>query len=619
MEPVNIEDGIDEHISLQVIDFSNLEDCVNKNDETLFFYILVLAIQYYGTAATILAEMCWEYVARFVIEGRSNQNNGGLSYAGKIEDMLVSGGVLQVFRLPLMSIGLNPKRLKNKKNLKRDNHLIATPSSDIPKTQTIYMKAFGCSHNPGDREYMVGQLSAFGYALSDNPEEADLWLINTCTVYSPSQSDIEKMVSVKGMIIRCSSLIPEIRVGVIQCLVCAYFSDPIIVDREDQMVEEQGLAGGSGPSKNRGDFAWLSLDVSSYLCDLNFECLRVANVAFREIDFEEKMHTRRASRLRLIDKEVKNENNVSGHAQMDEGSNVEELVIAKDIPLAVVILEAGGSSSRYRKEVATEDSGEEEMEGGQKKKGKGQAEPSGGERGEGEQSDRSEDSTESDKANGYIFQLKPPEGIMAYRGQIRLEMRLPLRRLVKEMLNFWEVTQVQMNGNLYEMMKRKRQKKTDSLLRSIPITSKPSKKRGGKGVLKFVEGIEEENLARKAERGKGKVVPNSPRVLQTKVTQCRRCRALGDDDAEDVGKDMTEAEREEQALAMAASMVELCGDDPDESSRQMKWSMYQGDAWAQSFNMAVKVLMRKIQEAVDSLELARGTEASVVSENKTLK
>lgn len=30
-----------------------------------------------------------------------------------------------------------------------------------------------------DSEYMAGQLSAFGYPLSDNPEEADLWLINT--------------------------------------------------------------------------------------------------------------------------------------------------------------------------------------------------------------------------------------------------------------------------------------------------------------------------------------------------------------------------------------------------------------------------------------------------------
>ncbi|KAI4332263.1 hypothetical protein L6164_017186 [Bauhinia variegata] len=52
-------------------------------------------------------------------------------------------------------------------------------------TQTIFMKTFGCSHNQSDSEYMPGQLSAFGYTLSDNRDEADLWQINACTVKSP--------------------------------------------------------------------------------------------------------------------------------------------------------------------------------------------------------------------------------------------------------------------------------------------------------------------------------------------------------------------------------------------------------------------------------------------------
>ncbi|KAI3464344.1 hypothetical protein Pfo_021007 [Paulownia fortunei] len=59
---------------------------------------------------------------------------------------------------------------------------------------TIYMKTFGCSHNQSDSEYMAGQLSAFGYNLSENQDEADLWLINTCTVKSPSQSAMETLI-----------------------------------------------------------------------------------------------------------------------------------------------------------------------------------------------------------------------------------------------------------------------------------------------------------------------------------------------------------------------------------------------------------------------------------------
>ena len=77
-------------------------------------------------------------------------------------------------------------------------------------SQSIYLKTFGCSHNQAsvsfssfqlhcitrisiprdklsfslvsfqsDSEYMAGQLSSFGYAVTDDPEVADLWLINT--------------------------------------------------------------------------------------------------------------------------------------------------------------------------------------------------------------------------------------------------------------------------------------------------------------------------------------------------------------------------------------------------------------------------------------------------------
>lgn len=44
-------------------------------------------------------------------------------------------------------------------------------------------------------------------------------------------ADIEKMISVKGMVIRCSSIIPEIKEAVFQCLICGYYSEPITVAR----------------------------------------------------------------------------------------------------------------------------------------------------------------------------------------------------------------------------------------------------------------------------------------------------------------------------------------------------------------------------------------------------
>ncbi|KAJ6693650.1 hypothetical protein OIU85_004430 [Salix viminalis] len=111
-----------------------------------------------------------------------------------IEDLLVGNGSGSPpgFRLPLNAVGVNLKKNKNKPA----RQLSETPiSSKIPGTQTIYIKTFGCSHNQSDSEYMAGQLSSFGYSLSDSPEEADLWLINTCTVKSPSQSAMDTLIS----------------------------------------------------------------------------------------------------------------------------------------------------------------------------------------------------------------------------------------------------------------------------------------------------------------------------------------------------------------------------------------------------------------------------------------
>ncbi|KAL1564816.1 tRNA (N(6)-L-threonylcarbamoyladenosine(37)-C(2))-methylthiotransferase [Salvia divinorum] len=113
-----------------------------------------------------------------------------------IEDLLVGGGggVPPGFRLPVTAaVGVKP-RSKSRSTVFQDS-LKSPSSAKIPGTQTIYLKTFGCSHNQSDSEYMAGQLSAFGYNLSDNQDEADLWLINTCTVKAPSQSAMETLIT----------------------------------------------------------------------------------------------------------------------------------------------------------------------------------------------------------------------------------------------------------------------------------------------------------------------------------------------------------------------------------------------------------------------------------------
>ncbi|KAL2467598.1 Methylthiotransferase [Forsythia ovata] len=121
-----------------------------------------------------------------------------------IEDLLAAGGSPPGFRLPLTAaVGVNPKHKKKNKTINSlpkstffyQDSVNSYDTTKIPGTETIYMKTFGCSHNQSDSEYMAGQLSAFGYNFSDNPDEADLWLINTCTVKSPSQSAMETLIA----------------------------------------------------------------------------------------------------------------------------------------------------------------------------------------------------------------------------------------------------------------------------------------------------------------------------------------------------------------------------------------------------------------------------------------
>ena len=57
----------------------------------------------------------------------------------------------------------------------------------IPGTQNVFLKTYGCSHNTSDSEYMMGLLAEYGYNFVDDFGEADVCVINSCTVKNPSQ------------------------------------------------------------------------------------------------------------------------------------------------------------------------------------------------------------------------------------------------------------------------------------------------------------------------------------------------------------------------------------------------------------------------------------------------
>src|SRR5207237_5187498 len=47
---------------------------------------------------------------------------------------------------------------------------------------TVYIETYGCQMNVSDTELMLGKLTASGYESVEQPEGADVILINTCAI-----------------------------------------------------------------------------------------------------------------------------------------------------------------------------------------------------------------------------------------------------------------------------------------------------------------------------------------------------------------------------------------------------------------------------------------------------
>ena len=64
------------------------------------------------------------------------------------------------------------------------------PSEDTP-TRKVYIRSFGCQMNEYDSDKMSDVMAAAeGYTPTDNPEEADLILFNTCSVREKAQEKV---------------------------------------------------------------------------------------------------------------------------------------------------------------------------------------------------------------------------------------------------------------------------------------------------------------------------------------------------------------------------------------------------------------------------------------------
>ena len=83
-------------------------------------------------------------------------------------------------------------------------------------SKKLFIKTMGCQMNEYDSDKMADVLRvSHGYELTDNPDDADLLLVNTCSIREKAQ---EKVFSELGRWRKLKEKNPQIRIGVGGCL-----------------------------------------------------------------------------------------------------------------------------------------------------------------------------------------------------------------------------------------------------------------------------------------------------------------------------------------------------------------------------------------------------------------
>jgi len=60
--------------------------------------------------------------------------------------------------------------------------------------EKVFIQTYGCAHNQSDSEAMAGVIEKKGFVITKNPDEADVMLVNSCTVKTPSENSLFRSI-----------------------------------------------------------------------------------------------------------------------------------------------------------------------------------------------------------------------------------------------------------------------------------------------------------------------------------------------------------------------------------------------------------------------------------------
>lgn len=79
----------------------------------------------------------------------------------------------------------------------------------------LYLESYGCQMNFSDSEIVASLLQKEGYETTNKPEEADLVLLNTCSIRDKAEQTVRKRLDQFNTI---KAKNPELKVGVLGCM-----------------------------------------------------------------------------------------------------------------------------------------------------------------------------------------------------------------------------------------------------------------------------------------------------------------------------------------------------------------------------------------------------------------
>jgi tRNA-2-methylthio-N6-dimethylallyladenosine synthase len=99
--------------------------------------------------------------------------------------------------------------------LKKANKVKVLYWKTNPKTLKLFIESYGCAMNFSDSEIVASILSANGYNTTQVLEEADLVLVNTCSIRDKAEQTVRKRLEKYNAVKRIN---PKMKVGVLGCM-----------------------------------------------------------------------------------------------------------------------------------------------------------------------------------------------------------------------------------------------------------------------------------------------------------------------------------------------------------------------------------------------------------------